>query len=138
MSTLRLVLQDMDVDAPVVDVVANLSWTVLDSTKFKHLCFPRHLPNQGALQALCTKLDVKFTPDLLDALDSDTPPTIEWFKTVPQADITTNGKRWGIYVVVLEKDGCRHKVHIGSGTESKEGIRCRMRQYERLGDTMAK
>jgi hypothetical protein len=75
---------------------------------------------------------VKFASDLLYVLDSDTPPTIEWFKTMPayEKHITTDNRRWAIYVVVLEKDECRHKIYIRSGTNSKEGVHSRIMNYE--------
>jgi hypothetical protein len=141
MSVLRKVLEVADVDAPVLDVIADLSWTVLEFTKVKHPCFRKHLPTQDALKAMCDTLDLEFPPDLLDILDADTPPTIECLKTIPVYTkyTTEDDKCWAIYVVVLEKHGHRHRVYIGSGTEKKYGVHSRMMNYERLDDTnMAK
>jgi hypothetical protein len=84
---------------------------------------------------------MKFAPDLLEVLENtDAPPTVEWFKTVPafQNGITTNNQRWAVYVMVLEKAGCRCKVYIRSATDAKDGIQPRATAYERLDNSMAK
>lgn len=68
-----------------------------------------------------------FAPGLLDALQSKAPPTISFFKSLP----IHFEKRWGVYILVLEKPGHRPKVYTGIGTEKRSGVCTRVGQYSR-------
>jgi hypothetical protein len=68
-----------------------------------------------------------FAPGLLDVLQSKTPPTISYFKSLP----LHLAKIWGVYLLVLEKPNHHPKVYIGSSTESRSGLCTQMSQYNR-------
>ncbi|KAK4229153.1 hypothetical protein QBC38DRAFT_124234 [Podospora fimiseda] len=40
------------------------------------------------------------------------------------------GKFWGIYVVILSKEGADDAVYVGSGTEATVGVKTRFRIYQ--------
>lgn len=66
-----------------------------------------------------------FAANLSSTLLSPSPPTIAWFKTLP----TKAKDLWGVYVIVLEKSGCRPRIYIGSSTGMANGIATRLRDY---------
>ncbi|KAK5690408.1 Aconitate hydratase mitochondrial [Elasticomyces elasticus] len=113
-------------------LVALLTFTTLCMTMKKRLTsvFWKVLSSQVVIEALFTSASLVFAPGLLDVLQSATPPTIAWFKTLP----LVGKKRWGVYLLVLEKWGAyRPKIYVGSGTEARQGIRSRLSEYG-LGD----
>ncbi|CVK83197.1 uncharacterized protein FMAN_00743 [Fusarium mangiferae] len=67
---------------------------------------------------------LEFAPGLLDVVQSVVPPTIEFFKSLPTAELS----QWGVYAIVLKKPGCSPKLYIGSGTSSR-GVHDRLNQY---------
>lgn len=96
---------------------------------------PTHIANPVFALVLCSESFVEklfldsclaFAPDLLEALQSDSPPPIAWFKSLP----TGSTKRWAVYVLVLEKTGSRPEIYIGSGTDQDHGVRVRLRQHD--------
>ncbi|KAK3340768.1 hypothetical protein B0H65DRAFT_578631, partial [Neurospora tetraspora] len=66
---------------------------------------------------------------LSDVLQSAVPPTIDFFKSLPT--LPNDALVWGIYALVFEKEDQLPKLYIGSGTESKIGLRDRFRDYNR-------
>jgi hypothetical protein len=80
---------------------------------------------QQVLEQLMLDSRFTFAPGLWDAVHSKTPPTISYFKSL----LLHLVKLWAVYLLVLEKPGHRPKVYIDSGTESKNGVRSRIRQY---------
>lgn len=62
-----------------------------------------------------TAIELKFAPNLDQALVSPDPPVIDIFKAMPN-DIST--KPWGLYVLVLEKPDHQAKLYVGTGKES--------------------
>jgi hypothetical protein len=73
-------------------------------------------------------IDLHFAPGLLEVLEADVPPPPEWFMSTPVAN--QSSKDWGVYAVLLTKEGCEPGLCIGSGTESKEGVKRRVTVYE--------
>ncbi|CAN9082092.1 unnamed protein product [Alternaria alternata] len=69
---------------------------------------------------------VRFAPGIWAQLRSPSPPTIAFFKSLPQ-HIPRNV--WGIYIVVLEMDGASPQIYIGSGTAFKGDVLYRTRSY---------
>jgi hypothetical protein len=53
--------------------------------------------------------EISFAAGLLGILLSPLPPTIDWFKSLP----TQTKGLWGVYLILLEKVGCRPRIYIG-------------------------
>ena len=90
--------------------------------------YEKYLPTQAAIEELISTAGVIFAPGLLDVLQSDEPPNVEYFKSLPT--LQKGEHLWGVYVIVLEKDKCETLVYIGSGTKPDWGIMCRLRDYK--------
>jgi len=99
-----------------VDVVKNPSFLIA-------------IPDEDSLEALLSESSLKFAPGLIDVVDSALPPTIIWFKDLPSLT-KISSLRWAVYLLVLEKDGCRFKIYIGSGTNSVTGVKARLYCYD--------
>jgi hypothetical protein len=112
----------------LLQLVLLTTWTVLNSTPAnqKQPHFTKYIPSQAVLDTLASQVSLVFPPGLLDAALASTPPTIRYFKTLPSI-IKGDGtpKRWAVYLLVLEKAGCRPRIYIGSGTNAAEGVRGR-------------
>ena len=113
----------------IVVCAALMCWNCLSLTArpMKNGIFDTVFPTQQALEKLMLDTHFTFAPGLLDAVHSKTPPTISYFKNLPLHLV----KLWAVYLLVLEKPGHRPKVYIGSGTQRKEGVYSRIRQYNR-------
>lgn len=81
----------------------------------------------SAVEELFSIASLTFAAGLFEALKSATPPTIAYFKTLP----TPKPKKrvWAVYLLVLEKDGRRPKIYVGSGTNSEKGVSARFWGY---------
>ena len=90
------------------------------------------LSTQSVLAILMSQTGVQFAPGLLDVLTCATPPTIAYFKSLP----TFAGKYWAVYLLVLEKAGCRPRIYIGCGTESVHSVVTRFRLYNRCANDL--
>jgi hypothetical protein len=53
---------------------------------------------------------------------------LAYFKTLP---CTSLESIWAIYLLVLEKSGCRPKVYVGSGTDARRGVRPHFDGYDK-------
>jgi hypothetical protein len=70
---------------------------------------------------------VTFCPGFLTILQSESPPSVEWFKNIR----ANNRLVWRVYLLVFEKEGCPALVYCGSATASDDGIRGRWTMYDR-------
>ena len=66
-----------------------------------------------------------FAPHLLEVLSSPTPPPLAYFTTLP----APSGKEWGVYAIIMEKEGSQSGLYIGSGTDSNDGVVVRLANY---------
>jgi hypothetical protein len=110
-----------------------LAWNCLSRTdeKMKAGAYDVLFPEADLLEGALDEAGFRYAPGLLDALQSDTPPTIDFFKSLP-TEVRRNGKdRWGVYVLVLEKRGRRSKIYIGCGTNTKGGLFKRFNDYQK-------
>lgn len=80
--------------------------------------------------AACSPLT--FPLNLYEVLTSSTPPSIDYFKSLPLATPTL----WGIYAIVMAKSGCEDGLYIGSGTNSDHGVLVRVNQYKPGGSVL--
>ena len=97
-----------------------LSWFCLSTTNraLKNLQLDYVFPDENAMKKIMAMSPISFGPGLLETLQSATPPTIGYFKTLPLTLSLPLSQLWAIYLVVLEKDRERARVYIGSGTST--------------------
>ena len=78
------------------------------------------------MEEIALTISLEFGPGLFDVLQAAPPPTVQYFKDLP----TDTTQRWAVYLLSLEKPGCGPKVYIGSGTDSKYGVKNRFSHYD--------
>jgi hypothetical protein len=104
-----------------------LCWSVLTLAPWysKNPTHDIFFPTKDALRAMLSL--VTFAPGPINMLVAATPPTIKMFKRLP------NKYRglWGVYLIVMERNGRRPKIYIGSGTDKKLGMHARYQSYFR-------
>jgi len=88
-------------------------------------------PTESTMENIAQFSPLGFALGLLSTFRSDTAPTISYFKTLPMY----LDNRWAVYLLVLEKDGHRPRIYIGSATNSQGGIKYRMTTYTRRSRT---
>lgn len=112
----------------IIPVFLLLLWTFLSAVPDlrKHYNFTKILSSKDVVKLLLNSANLSFAPGLLDIISSSTPPTVDFFKSLP----TEASKRWGIYLHVLEKQGCKTAIYIGSGTQVDLGVSTRLSQYK--------
>jgi hypothetical protein len=113
------------------ELAVSISWQCLEDLpmRIKNPYFARFFQNVDDLNLVAQEASLCYAPGLLNVLTAPEPPTIEWFKSCPNL----NGGRdvWGVYVMVLEKEGCPFKIYIGSGTAADHrGLHNRWYQYD--------
>lgn len=113
-----------------------LAWMCLSlaPTALKNPVFDLVFPNEQTLTQILKEASLSFAPGLLDVLQSSTPPTIAFFKSLP---IAMKGI-WAVYLILLLKAGCIPKIYIGSGTDKLNGAKARMRSYHSEDSTLPK
>jgi hypothetical protein len=106
-----------------------LTWACLSLTPeaLKNGIYALVIPTQEVLKQILLSSEMSFAPGLLDVLQSKTPPTISFFKSLP----LYLDKIWAVYLLVLQKPSHRPKIYIGCGTEKRTGVATRMGQYKR-------
>jgi hypothetical protein len=117
--------------AQIFAVVLSLTWANLSMTYKPNPMHGRFLSSKDIVSGIMSAASLSFAPGLFEALDSQVAPSIAFFKSLPN-DFR---KRWGVYVIVLEKEGCAPKVYIGSGTGWASGVWTRIMCYIR-GDQL--
>lgn len=112
----------------ILEYLVWLLWCCLTLTpaKLKNPVFAMVLATEDVLQQLLSDSLLVFAPGLLDVLQSTTPPTVSYFKSLP----ICLSKFWAVYLLILEKQGCRPRIYIGSGTHTARGIAGRFSQYD--------
>lgn len=113
----------MEVLADMIDRV----WDCLSVPIVKNPLFTQTFPDLETLSDICFDAELSFPDTLLDAVQSDKPPTVDFFKALP----TTTFGNWGVYALVLEKAGETTIVYGGSGTSSVRGVAERWTTYDR-------
>lgn len=108
-------------------LILNLTWYCIDVAHWINPRFRAVFPSLDHLAAVFPTLGITFCDGLLDVVQSATPPSINWFFSLP-TDLPH--RKWGIYVLVLRK-GNSFKIYIGSGTSTiNNGVRYRILQHK--------
>jgi hypothetical protein len=133
-STSTALLPHPAVDMPaqtghILSYALIMAWSILSLTPraMKTLVFDAIFPTERVWREAMHRASPQFACGLMLAIFSATAPTIDFFKTLP----IVPGKLWAVYVLVMEKDGHRPRVYIGSGTSSTDGAKLRMHTYAR-------
>lgn len=112
------------------ELIALLIWNCLVGTpaSMKNYGFAVAFSTKAVLMQLFRATALSFADGLLDVIQCTHPPGVAYFKSTPP-----NKKNvWAVYVVVLEKPGCRPKIYIGSGTNATRGSTVRDDHYRKL------
>lgn len=119
----------------IFTLMLTTTWkTIVDTPRLmKYPTFDQFLTSLPIVQGIAAAAAITFAPGLLDAVQSTTPPTIDFFKSLPGSDAVR--EIWGIYAIVLEKAGNRPRLYVGSGTTAKNGLHTRWKQYD-TGDVL--
>ena len=112
----------------LISVLLALIWACISQTpdKLKNPVFAIILSTEKIVEHLLSNSSLTFATGLSDVVQSAVPPTIAWFKSLP----TATKKLWAVYLIVLEKRGCRPKIYIGSSCQKARGILARFGQYD--------
>ncbi|KAG4415314.1 hypothetical protein IFR04_011569 [Cadophora malorum] len=126
-------IDDVDLDILELDVahqlVDDLTWALLATDApdwYINPTFKVVFPERSVYDSIAACSPLTLCPNLYDVLTSSEPPSIEFFKSLPEID----GKMWAIYCVTLEKTGHKPELYIGSGTEAEYGVILRFRTYQ--------
>lgn len=73
-----------------------------------------------------------FDASLMPILCSGRPPSVQKIKSIVgrRRNDTYWRDKWGVYILVLEKSGCRPKLYVGSSVHSQYGLYARFSNYE--------
>lgn len=88
------------------------------------------LGQEAPFEKACTDTPLSFPPSLLNVLHSANPPSLSFFRSLPVP--APKDKLWGVYCLLLERDGSQPKIYIGSGTNASSGIVARLKNYATL------
>ena len=110
-----------------LQLVLLLTWTCLStfSEEQTHPIFRKVLSSQVILEQLFSSASLVFAPGLFELIQAIEPPTVSYFKSLP----TNFKKKWAVYLLLLEKPGCRPNIYIGSGTQATSGVSARLADY---------
>ncbi|KAI7316966.1 hypothetical protein KC315_g10582 [Hortaea werneckii] len=117
------------VSLTILAFCTQLVWKTFSATLKRNVnpLFFAIFPDLDTVTSLLASISLQFAPGLLDVLQRATPPTLADFKSLPDSDRL---QTWGVYLFVLEKDGHRPKIYVGSSTNSKTGLHSRMLNYD--------
>ncbi|CAO2656863.1 Nn.00g056660.m01.CDS01 [Neocucurbitaria sp. VM-36] len=112
----------------VLKFVLEVTWTCLNDTPsvYKNPLFTRFFTSMEDVETIASTASINFAPGLFEALHSDSPPGIQFFKSLP----TVDGLVWAVYVLILEKPGYPPRIYIGVATNAKSGVSARFKHYD--------
>ena len=111
----------------ILELVLFVTWACLSIRVHRNGIFKQLIPSQAILSEMCSAASLAFAPGLLEAVQSASPPAVSFFRNLP----SDCSRRWAVYALVLEKPGALSLIYIGSGTDAKNGLRSRWRDYEK-------
>ncbi|KAL2123085.1 hypothetical protein VTJ04DRAFT_3540 [Mycothermus thermophilus] len=116
---------------PLPDYAIWLIWRFLANTKpvTRSPEIQAQLPDISTSDLLEEYLEdagFEFNPDVLEALQSLNPPSIDLSKQLSRDP----GCLWGVYSLLLEKAGARPILYVGSGTHFLAGVSARWADYD--------
>ncbi|KAK1828288.1 heat shock protein 70 [Podospora conica] len=116
-------------DANDIDtLIVRLAWACVATDLFINPTYRAAFPSIDALDGIFGLLGLCFPPGLLDVLNAAAPPAVSWFAALAVNNITSTN--WGVYLLLLEKDGSRPRLYLGSRTSVDRGIRGRITGHQ--------
>lgn len=110
-------------------------WRVVTETPFnrKSGYYDRFFTSERVLLDIFSSFAMSYAPGLLEVLTAAAPPTVDWFKSLPNnRQYAWESDNWAVYLLVLEKDGSRTRCYVGSGTNGDTGLAHRWKTYDEL------
>ncbi|KAH6214549.1 hypothetical protein HBI42_137100 [Parastagonospora nodorum] len=96
-----------------------------------HPMFMTLWDDEDAFDQICEAApSLTFAPGLREVLDSPTPPTLEYFRSLPEVVRSEWRKHWVIYAHIYEHEGRKPRLYIGSAT-AQRGATPRLAVYEK-------
>lgn len=116
----------MDSTSNIHEYVLWLTWSVftLTAAHLKNPAIDLVLTSQDVVESMLAIFT--FAPGLMNAVHESTYPTLAFLKSLP----TDGTRKWGIYLLVLEKLGQRPRVYVGSATNKVDGVVKRWKNYD--------
>lgn len=76
------------------ELVTSVTWICLNDTPFHHKnpLFARFFTSPAILESIASAASLTFCPDLFEVLNAESPPTLEWFKSLPKDTVS----RWAV------------------------------------------
>lgn len=118
-----------EVAASLHALVYWFTWSILRLTNFrlKDSVHDQVFPNENAFRNEWGASKVEFADGLLEVIQAPSPPTIDFFKSLP----LRLEKLWAVYLLVLEKLGERPECYVGSATDATHRLLTRMAAYDK-------
>ncbi|KAJ2977938.1 hypothetical protein NQ176_g4090 [Zarea fungicola] len=119
-----------DLERTTVELVDEYTWrTLLVEGPESYICpvYRTVFPERPIFDEACVTTPLETAPSLGEVFSSDTPPTIDFFRSLPLAP---KKKVWAIYAHVYTKADHKPRLYIGSGT-SALGVHVRLGEYYR-------
>lgn len=110
-----------------LEKLAFVGWSIVQDLKKIHPNYRPLFGDEKQLASLLLWSDLDFTPGFESLFDKPTPPPLSFSKDIPFA---CSQDLWGVYLLILKKDGDRPRLYIGSGTATtNRGLVCRLQQH---------
>jgi hypothetical protein len=114
----------------ISDLVDELTWMnlnikILGSSINRD--FYAALTPKPEFDQLCAECPISFAPGLIDVLESDSPPKITFFQSLPAVDL--DEYYWAVYGNTFSDGSSEFLFYIGSGTDAEYGVRARIPVY---------
>lgn len=114
----------------ILTLLIFLTWEVVRTPwDFANPLFREFFTSAETIAAIAGLSTFEFQHDLFDVLNAGSPPSLEWFKTIPDIPPTAGTPICGIYFLILEKNGETPLLSVGSGTSASGGLRDRLQQH---------
>lgn len=113
----------------VQSLLDGYTWCAVTTDAPEWLVFPLFrelLGDESAFEKINEECPLSCPPNLLETLKSATPPSLDFFRSLPDAP----PKVWGIYLELLKKPGCPPGLYVGSGTRKVNGVQARFKDYD--------
>jgi hypothetical protein len=110
-----------------MDYIQRMLWSALTTTtpKQRHICYASLYGTEAQLTDALAISGLTLAPNVFAALTAPCVPPLDIFKGLPLPPSET----WGVYLAVLEKDGDKPMLYVGSETARVGGVATRVRQY---------
>ncbi len=114
--------------ATILELLVSVTWASVNVSSYMNPHFRVVLPSQAILSGILTAAGLIFCPGFFEVLQSEAPPPTKWFESLSS---TIPLHVWGVYILVLRRQGYKPLLYIGSGTAASRGVRARLEQYDR-------